>query len=339
MAALATRAIVASLLSVSGAAAESLSAYSVVRESTSNSISLFKDLTVACPEGTDVLSGGYRIIGLAAAGIRPQANRPTPDGKGWYALVRWSVLSSWSLEVTAVCGLVEDRVQISDTIPAVANTFKQLEVECDGEALALGGGAEVAGSLGTVYMTSWGVQGVASPKARTFASTIDSGAWSLTVHLICGNVPNYNVRSDFLQGAASNKNLNAVCTGDRVPVGGGLTNGQLTLEDAAFTESTLSLDGLGWLASIRDFGTDEFWTATSTVVCAPEPSASVLASTTIAAVAFLGGAFRRRGCRERHASSRNQGSLTPRTPTRAPCRPRGDRGCGSGRTSGPDCPR
>ena len=305
LAALVTRAIVASLLSVSGAAAESLSAYSVVSETTSTSLSLFKNLTVACPEGTDVLSGGYRVIGLAAAGIRPQANRPTQDGKGWYALVGWNFLSSWRLEVTAVCGLVENRVQISDTIPPAADTFKQLDVECDEGTSPLGGGAEVAGNLGTVYMASWGVQGsgVLPPKAHTFATTIESGAWSLTVHLICGNVPNYKTASDYLQGNASSKNLKAVCTGDRVPIGGGLSNGQLQLSDAAFTESTLSPDGLGWLASIRDFGTDEFWTATSTVVCAPEPSATALASTAVAAIASIGGAIRRRGRRERQASS------------------------------------
>lgn len=288
-------AIAALLVLIAGdGAAQSLTQRSVVTDATGVGLSFGKTLSVPCPEGTQVLSGGFRLLGDVTAGTRLVYTRPSEDGLAWEVQVAQSTPQNFGLEVTAICGVVENRVQVSAT-SSVFSTAKQLSVECASSLQALGGGAGVAGEVGDVRIQSFGVQSIFD-EASSFASAGSEAEWTLTVYLICGSVPDYAIGADDLQGSQNPKEPLAVCSEGRVAVGGGILVGQLSASESAIFQAAPTPDGLGWRSDVEDFGTDAFWTARSIVVCAPEPVGVEPWLATLAALVVL------RGCRRRDSA-------------------------------------
>lgn len=251
-----------------------------------------RDVTLTCPPGKRLLSGGAGIIaeigpnqpllqGSAPVGL------PAPDELGWRAIATDDGVGQWSLRVRVICGQVDGWALVTDSTPQSAGTNKFVDTACPFGRVPLGGGARMIGDTGGLRLLWSGLQPVSpelGPSNRWEALARDddgTGIWQLLIGATCATVSDYTVVTDSTEQLETFRNSAYVeCPAGKRVLGGGVhVDGVwdgVRLERSSFEEPN------GWAASARDDG-DGAWGLTVDAIC-PEPEGALAALAALAAL-------------------------------------------------------
>lgn len=283
--------LVAALLLACPAAAE-ITEYEVVSTIDGPGTATQRDVTLTCPPGKQLLSGGAHIISEIGPNLPVlQGSAPVqlgePGGFGWRATANDDGIGSWSLRVQVICGQVDGWTLVSDSSVQSESTNKFVDTACPFGRVPLGGGARMIGDASGLRLLWSGLQPVApelGPSNRWEALARDddgAGVWRLLVDAICATVSDYEVVSESTeQREASRQVVVAECPAGKSVLGGGVhIDGVwdgVQLERSAFEPPNR------WVATARDDG-DGSWSITADVIC-PEPDGALAAIAVMAAL-------------------------------------------------------
>lgn len=252
---------------------------------------VFASRAVPCPAGLQVLGGGVRNV-TQGLGIFTSA----PVNDFWRGRARrfGNTPALIEIEVTVVCGRVENYSRVEQQSAVDATSPKSLTVNCPPGTSVLGGGVDANGGL----FLPLGVASSAPSGNGWFGLVNEYDAidddWSITVHAICGVVPNRFIFEDLSAlDSANSKTVSASCEEFLVPTSAGA---QVFFDTREVLSDLSPIDNNEWTSSaFEPIVHLENWRLRTSVICAPEPDAAALALGAIATVMLL--AQRRRGFR------------------------------------------
>lgn len=203
-----------------------------VSDSTGSNGDVFKSLSVQCPAGMSVISGGVSVGSSdPVADVLAIARSEPMDlpSQGWfaYAYETSPEIGDWSLAVTAVCVEGADLIRVESESAVSSSGLRVHSAQCPPGLEALGGGFSInspflatsfaaSGSLTNLDGTGW--------DARAHEVIPSSADWSLEVTAICGELGNQRaIHAPFASANGSRLLLRTDCPLGQVMISPGAT--------------------------------------------------------------------------------------------------------------------
>lgn len=243
--------------------------------------SAYRDVSVACPLGTQAIGGGASVLGTRSgtAVVASFPFVPDPMFYGWRAQARDDGFGSWTLRVDVVCGVVAGYQIVAASTSLEPFTQRMVEAQCPVGKQLLGGGGRVTGASDTIrfsYLIDLPADGATPERwaAHAWENAPSPDEWGLRVEAICGFLPGRQVVSDHDEFAlTTSRDFEVTCPAGLAATGGGVEGigGETTL-------MTSAPYGPGsWGGAVRYEGApQEPWGMAMTVIC-PEPGGGLLA--------------------------------------------------------------
>jgi hypothetical protein len=231
-------------------------------ESNFNS-TVYKSVRVFCPPGTQVIGGGYQLVGAEGAVVLDDFI-PSPDnllvGAGEIVGPGESSDDSgtdapWKIVATVMCASTMPDYSIQPaTSDFTSARPKSANAVCPPGRAVIGGGASLSNGLGQVSIQALVIgQSHVSAKADEDADTY-SGNWSVTAYAICAATApfGFHVAEQVRLTTELGQTTTAFCPSGETAIGG------------------------GWIQSDPAFGVDRYITS-STISTSPDPGVTVAA--------------------------------------------------------------
>jgi hypothetical protein len=244
--------------------------------------SVYKAVRVFCPNGLQVIGGGYQLIGAEGSVVLDDFI-PSPDsllvGAGEVVGVGEpsdGTTASWQVRATAVCASPLPGYQIVNATSDFRTDnghARTVTARCPAGTLAVGGGLSLSNGFGQVSPTD-----LQFGAAEVFAEAApdDDGytqPWSVSAHAICapGGLPGLQrvIQFPTVQNSDPRRSETAVCPAGKQAIGGGwgVHQGILAVE---ILNIGLTFSGAGATASASEDanGYSASWGMLAQVICA-----------------------------------------------------------------------
>jgi hypothetical protein len=241
---------------------------------------VYKAVRVFCPAGTQVIGGGYQLVGAEGAVVLDDFI-PSPDNLlvGAGEIVGPGEPSDdsgtdapWKIVATVMCASTMSGYSIQPvTSDFTSNRPKSELAVCPPGRAVIGGGASLSNGFGQVSIqdlsiTSTGVKAQADEDVDGY-----SGNWSVTTYAICATVEpaGWRVVTQPTTTTALGLTMTAFCGSRETPIGAGWFQSDPTFGiDRYITRSTISTNpDPGVTAAAVSLRTGPIWSMTAAAVC------------------------------------------------------------------------
>lgn len=254
-----------------------------VTASTGSDSFVYKSVRVFCPAGTQVVGGGYELVGAEGSVVLddfiPAANSMLVGagevvGPGEPAD---GTTESWQVRATAVCANPLPGYSIvSDTSAFTQGFSRSALASCPTGTPAIGGGASLSNGFGQISITDLHVSGGSASVRAIDDEDGYSGSWSVTAYAICANaLPGLRtVGSASGAGSTSLRAVTAPCRPAQQVLGAGWSVFQGAIATEQLLNIHASVSGGGAAPGVTALGSEDAngfsgdWRVVAYAVCA-----------------------------------------------------------------------
>jgi hypothetical protein len=275
-------ALTGALLTVPGSASAAVPGLTYVNATTAYNSNVHKSVTVSCPAGTEVVGGGYDLIGAEGSVVLDDF---IPNGPSLTVGAGEVVgpgepsdgtTASWEVTANAVCAVPPPGYQVISGTSAFTRSSSQFaSAVCPAGLTAIGAGASLANGWGQIS-----IQGVLRFDTGVDVAAVDdedgySGNWSITAYAICisGRLPGLqNVNgSPAVADSSFIKTATAYCPAGQQALGAGWWNFNDSIN---VDEQVLNIHANVWSGGVTGIASEDAdgyggnWSFTTIVTCA-----------------------------------------------------------------------
>jgi hypothetical protein len=166
---------------------------------------VYKSVTVSCPGGTQVIGGGYDLVGAegsvvlddfipSAVGVTVGAGEVVGPGEP-----SDGTTESWQVRATAVCASPPPGYTIiSNTSAFARGSTRAVTANCPAGTSPIGAGASLSNGFGQISISDLTYGGHSASAGAIDDEDGYSGSWSITAYAICANpLPGLQVITTF----------------------------------------------------------------------------------------------------------------------------------------------